>query len=238
MTRRPPHRSRRAVFPHRAPRWDALPHSQMSGRRLSPSGRLAWGLRPCMAGPRVLGRRRPTVTPFPVWTALPPSAYSGVIRLPVDQPPPSLQAGGPPCCQESMGSPTFSTLLSLHARPCGPRQTLRPLAVAIPLSGLPMRENRRRLPSCLHEAVPDFRGCGHPAGLQSARWTLPRMRSVSSTSSTDATRGTGGWRDLPWQGLAPCKKRQASLGALTPGMSRARKRERSGRWRASAPCLR
>ncbi len=161
MTRRPPHRSRRAVFPHRAPRWDALPHSQMSGRRLSPSGRLAWGLRPCMAGPRVLGRRRPTVTPFPVWTALPPSAYSGVIRLPMDHQPPSVRSGRPPWCQESMGSPTFLTLLSLPARPCGPRQTLRPLALPLPLSGLPVRENRRRLPH------PPSRGCPRLPGVRS-----------------------------------------------------------------------
>jgi len=38
---------------------------------------------------------------FPLWTALPPSAYSGVIRLPMDHQPPSLRSGRPPCCQES-----------------------------------------------------------------------------------------------------------------------------------------
>ena len=29
-----------------------------------------------------------------------------------------------------------------------------------------------------------------------------------------------GWLDLTQQGLSPCKKRQASLGALTPGITR------------------
>ena len=57
------------------------------------------------------------VTPFPLWSALPPSEYYGVIRLPMDHQPPSLQSGGPTWDQESMGSPTFLTLLSLHARP-------------------------------------------------------------------------------------------------------------------------
>ena len=41
------------------------------------------------------------------------------------------------------------------------------------LYGLPVRASRRRLPSGLDEAVPDFRRCGHPAGLQRALGTLP-----------------------------------------------------------------
>src|SRR4249920_2626794 len=47
----------------------------------------------------------------------------------------------------------------------------------MPLYRLPVRENCRRLPSCLPEAVPDFRVCGHPSGLQSALCTLPMLRS-------------------------------------------------------------
>jgi len=151
----PPHRSRRAVFPHRAPRWDALPHSQMSGRRLSPSGRVAWGLRPCLAGPCVLGRRRPTVTPCPTWTALPPAASSAGIQRPLDHQPPSFWAGGPPWCQASRRSPTFSALRSLPARPCRPRQPLRPLVLPLPVRGLPVRAHRRRLPG---------RAGGYPPG--------------------------------------------------------------------------
>src|SRR5213593_4431409 len=38
---------------------------------------------------------------------------------------------------------------------------------------------------------------------------------LSFTSSTVATLGMSGWLDLPQQGLSSCKKRQASLGALT-----------------------
>ena len=115
--------------------------------------------------------------------------------------------------------------------------TLQPLALPRLLWRLPVRSYRRRLPYGLYEAVPDFRVCGHPSGLQSTLCTLHLIRSVSSTSSTDATLGTGGWLNLTWQGLAPCKKRQASLGALTLGLSRCRKRERgtSGRWRQSTP---
>ena len=53
-----------------------------------------------------------------------------------------------------------------------------------------------------------------------AVYVIPVYASVISfspcrTSSTTATLGTGGWLALPWQGFSPCRKRQASLGALT-----------------------
>jgi hypothetical protein len=47
----------------------------------------------------------------------------------------------------------------------------------MPLRGLPVRYNRRRLPYCLYEAVPDFRVCGHPSDLQSSLCTLHLIRS-------------------------------------------------------------
>jgi hypothetical protein len=40
----------------------------------------------------------------------------------------------------------------------------------------------------------------------------------------DATLDTGGWLALTRQGLSPCKIRQASLGAITMKLSRARHR--------------
>src|SRR5438094_9235748 len=40
------------------------------------------------------------------------------------------------------------------------------------------------------------------------------VRLYIRASSTVATLGMSGWLDLPQQGLPPCKKRQASLGAL------------------------
>src|SRR2546422_7330975 len=46
------------------------------------------------------------------------------------------------------------------------------------------------------------------------------VRLYISASSTVATLGMSGWLDLPQQGLPPCKKRQASLGALTLRLSR------------------
>ena len=63
----------------------------------------------------------------------------------------------------------------------------------------------------LDEAVPDFRVCGHPSGLQSSLCTLHMVCSEFCSSSPRATLGTGGRLDLSWQGLAPCKKRQACL---------------------------
>ncbi len=41
------------------------------------------------------------------------------------------------------------------------------------------------------------------------------VRQPEADSAIGATLGRGGWLDLTPQGLAPCKKRQASLGALT-----------------------
>ena len=59
----------------------------------------------------------------------------------------------------------------------------------------------------------------------------------SPGSAMDARLDTGGWLSLTRQGLSPCKRRQAFLGAITPSLSCCRKRERgtSGRWRQSAP---
>ena len=46
-----------------------------------------------------------------------------------------------------------------------------------------------------------------------------RVVRCACTSFTAATLSTSGWLDLTRQGLSPCKKHQASLGALTPGIS-------------------
>jgi hypothetical protein len=56
-------------------------------------------------------------------------------------------------------------------------------------------------------------------------------------AAMDARRATGGWLTLPRPGLAPCQRRQACLGAGTPGVSCGwkRARRRSGRCKPSAP---
>jgi hypothetical protein len=69
---------------------------------------------------------------------------------------------------------------------------------------------------------PPFRGCTRPQGgavsltaymVPCVRFK-PFVRLVSRLASYGpATLGTGGWLDLTRQGLAPCKKRQACLGA-------------------------
>ena len=58
--------------------------------------------------------------------------------------------------------------------------------------------------------------CGLPYGLHGSLCTLQTFRSVRRrrlSSYGSATLGTGGWLGLTRQGLAPCKKRQACLGA-------------------------
>jgi hypothetical protein len=139
--------------------------------------------------------------------------------------------------QEPLGPPKFLTLLSTHTtlfvdpgRPSGisPTRSLcvgfwgvKPIAICV---------------SAHNGAVSSFGECGLPYGLRGSLCTLHLCRSVS-TSFTGATLGRSGWLDLTPQGLAPCKKRQASLGAPTPGVSRCWKRERSGRCKASAAVL-
>ena len=59
--------------------------------------------------------------------------------------------------------------------------------------------------------------------------------ACSPDSAMDARLDTGGWLALTRQGLSPCKRCQACLGARTPGLSCCRKRERRGGWRQSAP---
>ena len=122
--------------------------------------------------------------------------------------------------QELRGPPKFLTLLSTHTtlfvdpgRPSGisPQRSLcvgfwgvNTIAICIMLA---------------HGAVSSFGECGLPCGLRGSLCTLQLCRSASFPSFTVATLGMSGWLGLPQQGLAPCKKRQASLGALTPTLS-------------------
>jgi hypothetical protein len=62
-------------------------------------------------------------------------------------------------------------------------------------------------------------------------------RVYNHNSAMDARLDTGGWLALTRQGLSPCKRRQAYLGAITLGIRRGGKRERSGRWKPSPACL-
>ena len=61
----PPHRSRRAVFPHRALQKDSLPQKALPPSSLFPSVRLAWFVRPFVSGPGFLCGLRLSVRPFP-----------------------------------------------------------------------------------------------------------------------------------------------------------------------------
>src|SRR5215475_6463793 len=59
-------------------------------------------------------------------------------------------------------------------------------------------------------------------------------RECPHDSALDARLDTGGWLALTRQGLSPCQRRQAYLGAITLRLSRARKPQRSGGFWASA----
>ena len=66
-----------------------------------------------------------------------------------------------------------------------------------------------------NRAVSSFGECGLSCGLRGALCTLQLGRSASFPAFTVATLGRSGWLGHTQQGLSPCKKRQASLGALT-----------------------
>ena len=116
-----------------------------------------------------------------------------------------------------MGSPKFfdAPLHACHVlmTPAG----LRNLTTAIPLRGLLANVNDRRLHlQAPFGAVPDLREvrASLTAYMVPCVRFRPFVRFVSRLSSYgSATLGTGGWLDLTRQGLAPCKKRQACLGA-------------------------
>ena len=168
-----------------------------------------------MFGQCFLCRLRIPVRPFPLCTALPaPSTMSGSDALPVL----SLPFGGAYlglAPQEPSGPPKFLALLSTHttllvdpARPSEipPKRFLCIGFWSVTIIAVCM--------SRANGAVSSFRECSLSYSLRGALCTLHLCRSAF-TSFTDATLGRSGWLDLTPQGLAPCKKCQAKLGALT-----------------------
>jgi hypothetical protein len=197
-------------------------------------------VRSFMFGQCFLCRLHIAVRPFPLCTALPaPSTLSGsdpltVLSLPCGE----AYLGLAP--QEPSGSPKFLTLLSTPTtllvdpdRPSG-RSPKRFLGVGFwGVTTIAVCMSRA------NGAVSSFGECGLSCGLRGALCTLHLARAVF-TSSTGATLGRSGWLDLPPQGLAPCKKHQASLGALTLALTCCRKPKRGTsvgcRQSGAAPC--
>jgi hypothetical protein len=181
------------------------------------------GVRSVMCGPWFLCRLRMPVRPFPGCAALPsPRTMRGSDALTVLGPPVEVASRG--CApQEPSGPPTCLTLLSTP--------TTRFVAPGRPSGSLPTRFlclgcwRVKTIAVCMsrdHGAVSRVGACGPACGRRGALWTLHRARSVF-TSSTGATLGRSGWLDRTPQGRAPCQKRHASLGALTPPAAAARR---------------
>ena len=139
-----------------------------------------------------------------------------------------------------------------HIRASGASHVLRHLSSCMPrpedssgsshprLNGysciaLGVRSNPRRPPLTISKLYQHFRGHGSPCGLQDTLSTLrPSCSPCLHGSAMDARLDTGGWLALTRQGLSPCKRCQAYLGVITLRLSRAWKRARSGRCKASA----
>jgi hypothetical protein len=91
-------------------------------------------------------------------------------------------------------------------------------------------------------SCPSTSGCAvtpTAARIRCRRFAHLVRRESPHDSAMDARRATGGWRALPRQGLAPCKRRQAYLGTTTLALSCCRKREQgtSVGWRQSGAAL-
>jgi hypothetical protein len=121
------------------------------------------------------------------------------------------EPSGPPTCLPRLSTPT--TRLVDPGRPSGssPNRFLWISCWSVKtIAGCMSRD---------HGAVSSVGASSPSCGLRGALGTLHLARS-GFTSSTGATRGRSGGLDRTPQGLAPCQKRQASLGALTPHAQR------------------
>ena len=95
------------------------------------------------------------------------------------------------------------------------------------LHGLRWRYKPRQSVLIFIGAIPALQDHDNPYGLHNSLCTLHQYCSrdavltaekhlLISHSAKGATLDTGGWLNLTWQGLTPCKMHQASLDALTP----------------------
>ena len=95
------------------------------------------------------------------------------------------------------------------------------------LHGLRWRYKPRQSVLIFIGAIPALQGHVSPYGLHNSLCTLHQYCSrdavltaekhlLISRSAKGATLDTGGWLNLTWQGLTPCKMHQALLDALKP----------------------
>ena len=94
--------------------------------------------------------------------------------------------------------------------------------------------------SAISKLYQHFRGHDSPYGLQDTLSTpRPSCSPCLHGSAMDARLDTGGWLILTRQGLSPCKRRQAYLGAITLELTCCRKPQRatSVGWRRSGAVL-
>jgi hypothetical protein len=145
--------------------------------------------------------------------------YAGACAVQEPLGPPKFFTTSLPACR-GLRTPADRPLLAHAERLVLPAGAFKPSASAT---------------SAFSKLYQHFRVRGYPYGLQDTLSTLrPSCSPCPHGSAMDARLATGGWLALTRQGLAPCKRCQAFLGARTLALSRAWKRERSGRWRQSA----
>jgi len=200
----------------------APPVAGAAPRALVPCGLLGssrpggWHGRPILPGRAMLPGPAPSAGPPLPRVHGAPGAEASARRCPPAGPPPPGRRG---CPGTRPPGPVRASHVPRAALPAshalgGPRQTLGPRTTARPRWGLLGRSHHRR------RHAPRSRGWSTLQRVRSL-WRSPGGPGYASpvlfgcASFTEATRGRSGWGDLTPQGLTPCKKRQASLGALT-----------------------
>jgi hypothetical protein len=160
--------------------------------------------------------RPPSVAGFPrPWLTI---RIPGAFRIPPV--PPRQEPLGPPTFLTLRSTPTTLFMVPGRSSESSPTRALRVGFWGVNIIAI-----------CLNArngAGSSFGECGLLSGLCGALYPLHLVRSVLASFAA-ATLSRSGWFDLTPQGLAPCQKRQASLGALTLGFRRARKPERRRR---------
>jgi hypothetical protein len=128
--------------------------------------------RPFVCGQCFLDRRRISGPPFPLWPVLPSSEYYGGIRLPRDPRSPFVSRGGLPVVRSPWDLPRsqrFSLCMPGPEDPDSPSGISPSRCLCVGCRCV------KTVAVCIdshNEAVPDFRGCGHPSGLQRSLGTL------------------------------------------------------------------
>jgi len=191
------------------PVWWAFPTSEYYARYDSPAAysglSLSQDSSACLPPWSIVVRRfqHCSVSGFPLPCLRSWRPYTNIFHRQEHLGPPKFFDASLPACHD-LRTPADLPLLALAEKPVWPSGAFKPSASAKP-----------------------FRNCTSTAGcavtpaasrIRCRRFAHLVRRVYHHDSAMGARLATGGWLALTRQGLSPCQRRQAFLGARTPGM--------------------